>query len=117
MQKSDILREAIAEILGRRPDLTISGLSQAAGLDSSTLRKYLSGTLVSLTIETAEKVALAAGMPLSRLLVLNKADEAALLDLIEMLSRAGPETRRDIDGFLKVGMASEERPQAGSNSS
>jgi len=85
MSKQDNFVEGLRKIFEIRLDLTPAGVSVAAGLDNSTVRKLLSGQNSSPRIETAERIAEAMGYHLSTILDIGAGRLG--IDSLEMVAR------------------------------
>lgn len=106
MGKRDPFIEGLRIILAAKPDLKPAPLAEAADLDNSTLRKALAGTIKSLTVEKAEKIARAAGYDLSTVIALGENSRGAeIVDLALAIHQAPEKVRQDLDGYLQVKLA------------
>ena len=56
------IRDRIRMVIDENPDLTVRGVSLAAGLSDSMLGKFLKGSVESLTLKTVDKLADALGV-------------------------------------------------------
>lgn len=56
------IRARIKAVIDAHPDMTVRNVSLAAGLSDSALHKFLTGSTVSMTLETVDKVAEALGV-------------------------------------------------------
>lgn len=97
------MRERIKAVIAEKPDLSVRNVSLAAGMSDSALNKFLNGSVDSITIRTAEKLAKALEVD-ARWLVFGEGDpeEARdIADAIEELSAANQELVRQLVAQLK----------------
>lgn len=103
MEKRDPFIEGLRIILAERPDLKPAPLAKAADMDNSTLRKALAGTIKSLTVDKADKIAKAAGYDLSTVIAIGESSIGPeAVRLVLAIRDAGDEVQNDVDGYLQV---------------
>lgn len=106
MSRRDPFIEGLRRILAENPDLRPAPLAEAADMDNSTLRKALAGTINSLTVEKAERLARAAGYDLSTVIAIGEHSRGPeIVKLAMAIQRAGEEARADVDRYLQVRLA------------
>lgn len=103
MEKRDPFIEGLNIILAKRPDIKPAPLAKAAGMDDSTLRKVLAGTINSMTVEKAARLAKVLGYDLSTIVALGEHSHGPeIVDLAAAIHAAPADVRDDLDGYLHV---------------
>ena len=93
------MRERIKAVIAARPELTVRGLSLAAGMSDSFLGKFLKGQTDSMTIRTAEKLAEAMGVD-AQWLIFGEGDPDQATDLAAQIERLSDEHQRIIASLV-----------------
>lgn len=98
------IRTRIQELIDADPALTVRGVSLKAGLGETTLRNFLKGMTLSMTVDNVEKVAAVLGKSARYLLYGDEGEVSYIWDRI-------PEKKRD--QALRVLETFAERSKAG----
>ncbi|MCB5411500.1 hypothetical protein [Pseudogemmobacter faecipullorum] len=106
MEKRDPFIEGLRLILAAKPELKPAPLAAAADLDNSTLRKALAGSIKSLTVDKAARLAKAAGFELSTIIALGESSNGPqIVDLAAAIMAADEAVRKEVEGYLRVKLA------------
>lgn len=103
MEKRDPFIEGLRLILAAKPDLRPAPLAEAADMDNSTLRKALAGSIKSLTVDKAARLAKAAGFELSTVIALGESSNGPeIVSLASAIQSADEAVRKEVEGYLRV---------------
>lgn len=103
MGKRDPFIEGMLLVMAANPKLKPAPLAAAAEMNNTTFRKALAGTIKSMTVEKAARIARAAGLNLSTVIALGEGSHGPdVVDLALAIENASEDVRRDVDSYLRV---------------
>lgn len=95
------IRDRIRFIIEQNEEMTVRGVSLAAGLSDSALHKFLTGATDSLTLKTVDKLAEALGVD-PRWLAYGEGDPETASDIANIWDRISEEQRAQAKAILET---------------
>lgn len=100
------IRDRIRAVIERNPEMSVRGVSLAAGLSDSALHKFLSGAVESLTLKNVDKIADALGVD-PRWLAYGEGDPDRATDIGDLWERIAEadraQARKVLETFARTG--------------
>ena len=95
------IRARIRSVIAANPELSVRGVSLAAGLSDSALHKFLTGATESITLKTVEKLAKALNVD-ERWLAYGEGDPEMAGDIADTWDRIPAEQREQAKRILET---------------